>query len=133
MLQLIARVVYEGGHLIVEVPSPASTAMNVFIEKLRGGPALIDLRKWYNRRSTGWKSQSHHLWGHASQLGEHFGYDKSTMLYLVADMVPSWPRVTWRGSTRSTSESQIDMYTAAEAIETMHRIAAEEGVNLREE
>ena len=133
MLQLVAKIVYEGGHLIAPIPPQAETAMTVFVEKLHGGPSIIELKKWYNRRSTGWKSQSHHLWGHATQLGEHLGYDKSEMMYLIADMTPSWPRITWRGHTRSASESAINSYTAAEAIETMHRVAAQEGVNLREE
>jgi len=107
--------------------------MKIFVTKLRGGPAILQLKKWYQARTTGRGSQSHHLWGHADQIGNQLGYAKSEMMQIIADMTPSWPRVEYEGKTVSVSESGIDSFTASEAIEVAHRIAAEENITLIEE
>lgn len=124
---------YTTGLLTVDIIPAYDLATRTFVEKLHDGPARVHLAKWYRGRSTGWKSQSHHLWGHAEQIGNHLGYAKSEMMMIIADMTPTWPRVDYKGRTISASESVIDVYTASQAIDVAHRIAAEENISLIEE
>jgi|GEM_PF-5616132 len=136
MIQLTAKVRFERGspsRIVIDVPASLEDAMDVFVAKLRGGPAILQLKKWYQGRTTGWGSQSHHLWGHAEQIGNHLGYAKSEMMQIIADMTPSWPRREYEGKSVSVSESGIDSFTASEAIDVAHRIAAEENITLIEE
>jgi hypothetical protein len=83
-------------------------------------------------RSTGKGSQNHHLWGHAGQIAEELGYDRREMLYVIAEMTPGWPMVEFGNICIPQSESGISSAVAHEAIETAHRIAAENNVVLRE-
>ena len=133
MLQIVTSVRYTPGLLTVDIIPAYDLATRTFVEKLHDGPARVHLAKWYRGRSTGWKSQSHHLWGHAEQIGNHLGYAKSEMMMIIADMTPTWPRVDYKGRTISASESVIDVYTASQAIDVAHRIAAEENISLIEE
>lgn len=100
--------------------------------KSRGGYLSFDINLPRKPRSTGENSQNHHLWGHAEQIGEHLGYDRREMLYLIAEMTPGWPMAEFRGHLIPRSEALIDSDTAAKAIETAHRIAAENGIRLME-
>lgn len=100
--------------------------------KTRNGYLSFDINLPRKPRSTGENSQNHHLWGHAEQIGEHLGYDRREMLYLIAEMTPGWPMAEFRGHLIPRSEALIDSETSAKAIETAHRIAAENGIRLRE-
>jgi hypothetical protein len=134
MLQVTTRIIYEPGRLIVELPATFDMPMKVFVEKLRGGPAIITLKKWYRSRSTGWKSQSAHINGHIQQIAEETGNDFDTVKTwaktesisegypydLINDLVVPW------------SEARIDVLQASILINTIHRLAAELGTNLKE-
>ena len=100
--------------------------------KTRGGFLSFDINLPKRPRSTGENSQNHHLWGHSEQIGEHLGYDRREMLYLIAEMTPGWPMAEYNGKMIPRSESLIDSETSARAIETAHRIAIENGIRLRE-
>lgn len=134
MLQITTRVIYEPGRLIVELPQTYDTPMKVFVEKLRGGPAILQLKKWYKSRTTGWKSQNHHLNSHVQQIAEETGNDFDTVKVwakteaisagypydLINDLVIPW------------SETRIDVLQCSVLIDTLHRLAAEYGINLKE-
>ena len=88
-------------------------------------------------RSTGWKSQSHHLHGHIRQLCEPTGYTMAEMKQIVKEDTSSWPVEfkKFRGKRRTlyASEADISVEVCAEAIEICHRIAADLNVRLIEE
>ena len=133
MIQLVTKVTYLAHSLVIRVPPQAELMAATFVKRLRGGPARVELYKWYKGRSTGPGSQSHHLWGHAAQIGEHLGYDRREMLYLIAEMTPQWPMAVYHDHGIPASEATIDSATASAAIDVCHRIAAEEGIMLIEE
>lgn len=87
----------------------------------------------HRKRSTGWKSQNHHLWGHAAQIGSELGYDRREMVYIIAGMTNGWPTAEYKGVMIPKSESTISVEVATEAIEVAHRIAAENGIRLIED
>ena len=134
MLQITTRIIHEPGRLIVELPPTYDTAMKVFVEKLRGGPAVIQLKKWYKGRSTGWKSQSHHINGHCQQIAEETGNDFDTVKsYCKNEAISAgYPIDILNDIVIPWSEARIDTLQASILIDTIHRIAAEYGINLKE-
>jgi len=91
----------------------------------------------FRLRSTGWKSQNHHLHGHIRQLCETTGYTMGELKQIVKEETPSWP-VTFpefRGKRRTVyaSEADVSIEVESEAIEITHRIAFDLGVRLIEE
>ena len=87
-------------------------------------------------RSTGWKSQNHHLRGHARQLCGYTGFSMSEMMQVIKEDTPSWPveYKEFRGKRRAVyaSEADISVEVASEAIEICHRIAADNEWTLKE-
>ena len=135
MLQITTRIIHEPGRLIVELPPTYDTAMKVFVEKLRGGPAIIQLKKWYKGRSTGWKSQSHHINGHCQQIAEETGNDFDTVKsYCKNEAISAgYPIDILNDIVIPWSEARIDTLQASILIDTIHRLAADYGINLKEE
>ena len=135
MLQITTRIIHEPGRLIVELPPTYDTAMKVFVEKLRGGPAIIQLKKWYKGRSTGWKSQSHHINGHCQQIAEETGNDLDTVKsYCKNEAISAgYPIDILNDIVIPWSEARIDTLQASILIDTIHRLAADYGINLKEE
>ena len=134
MLQITTRIIHEPGRLIVELPPTYDTAMKVFVEKLRGGPAIIQLKKWYKGRSTGWKSQSHHINGHCQQIAEETGNDFDTVKsYCKNEAISAgYPIDILNDIVIPWSEARIDTLQASILIDTIHRLAADYGINLKE-
>ena len=135
MLQITTRIIHEPGRLIVELPPTYDTAMKVFVEKLRGGPAVLQLKKWYKGRSTGWKSQSHHINGHCQQIAEETGNDFDTVKsYCKNEAISAgYPIDILNDIVIPWSEARIDTLQASILIDTIHRLAADYGINLKEE
>jgi hypothetical protein len=135
MIQAITRVIYEPGRLIVELPQTYDTPMKVFVEKLRGGPAVIQLKKWYKSRTTGWKSQNHHIHGHEIQIARELGQDPDTIHdYAKREAIArGYPYDVLNDIVIPWSESRIDTLQASYLIDELHQIAAEYGINLIEE
>jgi hypothetical protein len=130
------------GYTCLKNPTgPLAAAHRVLMEKAEqgvGGAYLavrLDLR--HRPRSTGWKSQNHHIRGHARQLCEYTGYTMSEMMQAIKEDTPSWPVEfrEFRGKQRKfyASEADISMEVCAEAIEICHRTAFDLGVVLIEE
>ena len=123
--QVINSPFVPAGHL------PAVASLMARSEKSRGGYITVNLSLPHKPRTTGWKSQNHHLFGHVRQLCDHTGYTMSEMLQVVKEDTPSWPVVekVIRGKKRllHVSEADISVEVASEAIEICHRFAAENG------
>jgi len=135
MLQIISRIIHEPGRLIIELPPTYDAAVKVFAEKLRGGPAIIQLKKWYKGRSTGWKSQNHHVNGHIQQIAVETGNDFDTVkFYCKTEAISAgFPFDMLNDIVVPWSEARIDTLQASILIDTIHRLAAEYGISLKEE
>jgi hypothetical protein len=127
----------EGTHaLLVEVPESVWPSQRALLDKSavkHNGYLSLSVDLPHKPRSTGWKSQNHHLFGHAAQIGEELGYDRREMVYIIAGMTNGWPMAEYKGVMMPRSESVISSEVASEAIEVAHRIAAENNIRLREE
>ena len=126
-----------GAHaLLVEVPAESWPAQRALLDRSaekHNGYLTLDVSLPHRKRSTGWKSQNHHLFGHAAQIGKELGYDRREMVYLIAEMTSDWPMREYKGRMVPASESTISVEVASAAIEVAHRIAAENGIRLVEE
>ena len=90
----------------------------------------------WNPRTTGWYSQNHHINGHIQQIcietGNSFSAVKERMKELAIDM--GYPIETLPdGEARPKGEAEISTVEAGYLIDTIHRFAAEWGINLVEE
>jgi len=111
----------------------------VIIDRIHGkhnGYGKLSLDVPFKPRTTGPESQSHHLHGHLSQLAIYFGYDLAEMKLIMKDSVPEWPVEERKfGKTRKlrpVSEATVSTVVEAKAIDWCHRVAAEEGIELKE-
>lgn len=132
MIQFTAQVAAEGNYVHVTKPKDQArqNSLMMLIEKARRAKdsslnVRFDLP--HRPRTTGWKSQNHHLRGHARQLCGYTGFTMSEMMQIVKEDTPSWPVEfkEFRGKRRMihASEADISIETASEAIEICHRIA----------
>jgi hypothetical protein len=120
----------------VQVPTDYKARVDDLLQKAyakHNGHLTFSVELPHKPRSTGYKSQNHHLWGHAAQIGQDLGYDRREMVYLIAEMTNGWPMAEYKGKMVPRSEATISSEVAAQAIETAHRIAAENRIILREE
>lgn len=140
-LQFCAPVRQNHNHgLTVDKPPAFEAAINVLLEQSKqkcAGYLNIRLDLPHRPRTTGWKSQNHHLRGHTRQLCGYTGFDMSEMMQVIKEDTPSWP-VDYkiiRGKKRMihASEADISIEVASEAIEMCHVYAAENGWILKEE
>jgi hypothetical protein len=135
MIQLISRAVWTPGSLTLDVPTSLDETVRVFSDKLRGGPAVIQLKKWYQSRTTGWKSQNHHINGHIAQLSQETAVDFDTLkLYLKNKAITrGYPYDILDDCVYPWSETRIDSLQASFLIDEIHQFAAERGIQLIEE
>ena len=139
MIQFVTPVHEKGGTLVVNIPRGYEAAVMMLTERSRAkhnGYMTVKIDTPHRPRTTGWKSQNHHLRGHVRQLCDYTGYTMSEMMQLIKEDTPSWP-VTYkdfRGEKRMVhvSEADISVEVASEAIEICHLYAAENGCKLRE-
>jgi len=139
LIQFTAKVADNEVDLLVAKPRAFETALAVLLEQARAkcaGYLNVRLDLPHRPRTTGWKSQNHHLRGHARQLCGYTGFTMSEMLQIVKEDTPSWPVEfkEFRGKRRMihASEADISIETASEAIEICHRIAFDNEWILRE-
>lgn len=90
----------------------------------------------YSPRSTGPKSQNHHLNGHIMQICEFTGNDYETIKYcvkMIAVEQLGYPFTTVAGHVFPKRERDCNMEECAKLIEASHILAAQIGIILREE
>ncbi len=128
-----------GSRICLDKPKALEAAVAVLLEKCEakcGGYVSVRLDSPHRPRTTGWKSQNHHLRGHARQLCGYTGYTMSEMMQAIKEDTPDWPVEfkEFRGKRRQfyASEADISMEVASEAIEICHRIAADNDWILKE-
>ena len=146
-LQFVTRVASRGadswraaGPVCFDKPGAALLpALYDLLEKCESkcnGYVALRLDTPHRPRSTGWKSQNHHIRGHARQLCDYTGFTMREMMDVIKEECPNWPVEyrEFRGKRRAVyaSEADISVEVASEAIEICHRIAADNGWTLKE-
>jgi hypothetical protein len=117
---------------------PASL-VDVWADLIRKNPSdrfLVKITRARNPRSTGDKSQNHHINGHVQQIAQETGNDyedvknEAKMLAIKYgypfDTLPN-------GWTVPKSEADLDTVQAGYLIEALHEIAAFANITLRED
>jgi hypothetical protein len=86
-------------------------------------------------RTTGPHSQRTHINGHIAQMATETGNNFETVkLWCKREAISeAYPFDTFRGVMIPWSEARLDTVQAAKFIETIHRLAAELSIRLREE
>lgn len=96
----------------------------------------VTIKRWYKRRTTGDRSQNHHIHGHirdiAQQTGNAFGATKHRLKALAMDD-GEYPGLLVFDGYEPVSEADLNTLQAGVFIEWLHRFAAEWGVILEEE
>lgn len=135
MLQVVTKVTLDGDRLVVELPQSALEAFKRLTASLSGGIAVCTFKKWYRARSTGPHSQNRHINSHIAQIAEATGNDFDTVkTWCKVEAISSgYPFDTLKGLIVPWSETRIDRIQAAILIDTIHRLAAELSIPLREE
>lgn len=139
MIQFTAKVTPKDGVISIAWPAAIAPAVAMLLERSRekcAGYLNIRFDLPHRPRTTGWKSQNHHLRGHVRQLCDYTGYSMSEMMQFVKEDTPSWPAEfkQFLGKRRMiyASEADISVEVASEAIEICHRIAADNEWILKE-
>lgn len=138
MLRLpITDYVREGRDLILTPPRDYLYGLDCFLSRLKG-KVRAELAAPHNPRSTGWKSQNHHINGHCQQIAVETGASFEAVKYFMKmeaigagwliDTLPNGQAVP-----KSEGDPDISSWHASILIETIHRIAAEWSIFLREE
>jgi hypothetical protein len=128
-----------GPNVCIAKPKHFEDALIILLEqaeKKAAGYINVRLDLPHRPRTTGWKSQNHHLRGHARQLCGYTGFTMGEMMQIIKEDTSSWPveYKEFRGKRRMIhkSEADISMEVASEAIEICHRIAVDNEWILKE-
>jgi hypothetical protein len=114
---------------------PAKQRLFDFCNKSRGGYLRVTLAPPYKKRSTGDKSQNHHLNGHCQQIANETGEDFDIIKMHVKRTAIKYGYPTYEdvfGELQPKSEADTDTIECGYAIEACHEIAAFLGVVLDE-
>ena len=131
----------------LKIPDDYKQTFNDMIEycnNKRGGYMRLVLSPPFKHRSTGEKSQNHHINGHIQQLANITGqsffdikkYAKQKAIdrgYPILYDVYDNPILDLWGNEQGISETDINSEQAGFLIESLHQIADELDIKLREE
>ena len=133
------RLKFDGVHLYYEIPQYAQSAYSIWVnqqEEKKIDYDKIVIRKPFKARTTGDKSQNHHINGHIQDICIQTGNDFETMKQYLKkkairrgypfDTDPDGDPIPW-------SESRIDTTQAGYLIDEIHQFADENGYWLKEE
>ncbi len=97
------------------------------LDSMREGcPYLVTVRRFYQPRSTGWKSQNHHIHGHATQIGAFVGDTKSEIIRIAQNdaLTKGYPTtLNHLGEIIPAGEQNLDSRGAAILIDQLHEMA----------
>ena len=130
------RYAMEGrNRLCLEIPERSLALVKELLQKASAGYLQVELRKPGKPRTTGPGSQSHHLNGHVQQIAVETGNDFDDVKDAAKRqaLAMGYPFRTIAGQVLPYSETEIDIIQAGFLIESLHRIAAELGIVLRED
>jgi hypothetical protein len=137
MIKTIAYIQYDAIKCIIEIHCPPSIepAIKKLIDQLNDNPANVQISKWHRTRSTGPHSQNRAINGFIQQIAQETGNDFETVkTYCKTEAISAgYPFDTLRDIVIPWSETRLDTVQASILIDTIHRLAAEEGIRLKEE
>lgn len=127
----------EGSRIVLTLPSDYIYMADCFAAKVKD-TVRADLYLPHNPRSTGWKSQNHHINGHCQQIAIETGASFDAVKYFMKREAigRGWPVDTLpNGEAIPASEGdpRISSYHAYILIEIIHQFAAEWMIALIEE
>lgn len=140
MIQLTTRITGIPGGVKLDVPKGYEEAFRSLSERSaskHAGYVTARLDMPHKPRSTGWKSQNHHIRGHERQIAIGLGLTMSEVHDTIKAELASWPEKMVNGPKGERfvklSEAEISMEVCAEAIELCHAWAAHVGITLVED
>lgn len=116
----------------VDVPAGYGPALQALA--LKHGVVAVRVSAPRKRRTTGERSQSHHLNGHIQTIAMETGNDFDAVKTVVKLRAISmgYPFKTYQGITVPQSEADASTVECALLIDAVHQLAAEEGITLVE-
>ena len=117
----------KGGIKIPDMYRLSYDNMLAFCDKTRGGYIRLKISPPFKKRSTGEKSQNHHINGHIQQIANETGEEFEVIKdYAKKKAVKyGYPiRTDILGNARPLSETEIDTEAAGYLIEAVHELAA---------
>lgn len=140
-ITLTLKRVFQKGLISFQIPTEAVLRENLVkvISACRdkhNDYCTITIRTPRKPRTTGYKSQNHHLNGHIVQICNETGNSYATIksyIKLVAVEQFGYPYEIFKGKVIPKAESDCDTEECAMLIEVAHYVAATEGISLREE
>jgi len=116
----------------VDVPKGYGPALQSLA--LKHGVVTVRVSEVRKRRTTGERSQSHHLNGHVQTIAMETGNDFEAVKSVVKlrAIAMGYPFKTYRGITVPKSEADCTTKECALLIDAVHQLAAEEGIVLVE-
>ena len=130
MLEFVGRIL-NTDPLTIEYPAGYKQGL----EKLAQKDSLVfKIAPPRKLRTTGERSQNHHLNGHIQQICIETGNDFAAVKAVIKQMAVSmgYPFRTFRGMVIPYSEAESSVQECAILIEAVHMLAAELGINLKE-
>jgi len=117
--------------LIIEYPAGYKQGLEKLAQK---DSLIVKIAPPRKLRTTGERSQNHHLNGHIQQICIETGNDFAAVKAVIKQMAVSmgYPFRTFRGMVIPYSEAESSVQECAMLIEAVHRLAAEEGILLKE-
>lgn len=131
MIEFTAKIVTTSP-LSLDVPEWARGVLHDFAEK--HDTATVRILPVRKARTTGERSQSHHLNGHVQTIAMETGNDFQAVKEVVKMRAISmgYPFKTYHGITVPQSEADASTVECALLIDAVHQLAAEEGIVLVE-
>lgn len=141
MVSVVLRRVYSKGHICFELPSEPDTISSLratltACREKNNDYVLVTLQRPKRPRTTGDKSQNHHLNGHIIQICNATGNDYEAVKHAVKMIAVEqfgYPFQTIAGHILPKGERHADTVECAKLIEASHYLAAELELILKEE
>jgi hypothetical protein len=125
---------------VIAVPEGMLAPLSILSDKSNAKNAgyltlTVDLP--HRPRTTGWKSQNHHLRGHEQQIAKGLGLTMTEVHETIKAELADWPERAVQGPKGERfiklSEREISVEVCAAAIELCHAWAAHVGITLIED
>lgn len=132
MIELVAEVIWTNP-LTIKTPGDYIDQINKLVAKNRY--VLITLSAPKRPRTTGEKSQNHHLNWHIQSICLATGNDFETIKSVVKmrAVAMGYPFQTYHGLPVPKSEADASVEECALLIDAVHQLAAEEGIALKDD
>lgn len=138
MIEFTAYFKKQLGFITFKIPEGFQGALDMLADSVKTGQLTVKISKPRKPRSTGRYSQNSHSFGHAMQLAQHTGHSLHEIEYIakvraITKGYPVKPTLSPFGLPMVESQANIDTAECAILIEEYHMMAAEIGLQLKEE